>query len=90
MPNRNSSTDPQVEQEFIPDQGSIKDKTPGGRDRVKAEADEREFAQNVDQAAEALAKQRRSDHGAGISNRALDTEEAEQDELPERNTRKPR
>jgi len=88
MVNTHSRVDPQVEQEFSPDQGSIKDQTPGGRERAKAEGDELEFANNVDQPAEALARQRRSPHGAGISNRPLPEEQTEQNALPERNARK--
>jgi hypothetical protein len=80
--------DPQVEQEFSPDQGSIKDTTTSDRDRAKDDRDELQFAENVDQPAEALARQRRSPHGAGISNRPLSDEQTEQNALPERNTRK--
>jgi hypothetical protein len=88
MVDTNRHVDQQVEQEFSPDQGSIKDKTTSERDRAKADRDELEFAENVDQPAEALARQRQSPHGAGISNRPLSDEEAEQHALPERNTRK--
>ena len=85
---KRNSVNPDVEREFSPDQGSIRDQTTSERDRVKNERDDREFAANVDQSADALAKQRQSDQGAGISNRPLSEEEAAQDEVPERNARK--
>jgi hypothetical protein len=84
----NRKIDPAVEQEFSPDQGSIRHKTPGPREQAKDDRDEQTFAENVDPAAEGLARQRRSSSGAGISNRPLSTEQEEQTELPERNTRK--
>lgn len=88
MADKRTSINPAVEREFIPDQGSMKNKTPGPREQAKSDRDELEFAENVDNPSEDLARQRESQQGSGISNRALADETAEQRELPERNSRR--
>jgi hypothetical protein len=78
-----------VNREFTPEQASGRNEPAGTRDAAKDVRDELEFADNVDQAHDALAKQRMApQHGAGITNRPLEQEEREQEKLPERNVRK--